>query len=340
MGRYAVGGGTDGVPVIFSLIRFLPLLFLGGYHEKFAKNYFLFLKRRWDKVALPYYCSIIMLLLYILFAAIFDIPSVLIQPIQLPGILCLGLLINGVMPQYYNYLFLGSWYIGTLFVLYCAFPFLFEKARYFSLKKLKISLWGVGSFPVLISLIDFYILGVEKHLINSFWYCSALNQLPVFYMGIVLYCECRNMEEIKRKKHMEIICKMFFWLILFGVFFWLREILIFSASVVCFAFGRACYWLWIWCCNYLRGVEKRISFIKKLCIVLGKYGEVSFFAYLIHWFFVRDLLYWIVPLNLFEPTIMYLACLICIWILIYFAASFFGKCCDWKKKRGVICGNK
>lgn len=293
-----------------------------------------FLKSRWLKIGLPYCFTLALLLGYIWIVSAMGIDSVIARPVELPGVISLFFLVNGVIPKYHNYLFLGSWYMGTLAVLYVIFPFVYEAALRSFLNRLKITGWIFAAVPVFFSLFDYCFLGAEKHLINSYWYFSAWNQFPCFFIGILLYFEFERNGERRKCGRAECAAKAFLWLLVFAFFFWLRESLLLSAAIVCTAFGRAVYWIFIFCANYLGTINKRWKAAGLLSGILGKYGEVSYYAFLIHSFLVRDLLHWLLAFSDAEGDLAYVLSLALMIVLVYWTAK------AWKrivKKLAAFC---
>lgn len=298
----------------------------GNFFQRYGK----FLRARWVKIGLPYYFTMILLIGYICVMSAAGADSVMVQPMDGFGVCSLFFLINGMVPKYHNYLFPGAWYMGTLAILYMIFPFVYSVFSKSSRCMLRVCVWVSAGMPVLFSLLDYYCLGVGKHLINSFWYFSAFNQFPCFFIGILLYFEFGTGADKRKYRWVECIGKTLFWLLVFSFFFWLRESLLLSAAVVSTAFGMAVYWLFLFCSNYLQVIYKKWKLLEHLSVLLGKYGEVSYYAFLIHGFFVRDFLHWLKRCLGIDGDFAYGAGLVLVVVLVYWSAK------GWRKIVGKI----
>jgi peptidoglycan/LPS O-acetylase OafA/YrhL len=122
-------------------------------------RYGTFLKSRWRKIGFPYLLTIGLLLIYLGLISVVKVDSVIKQPVEILGVGSLLFFVNGLIPKYQNYLLIGSWYIGTLALLYVIFPIVYGFARRSSDRLLKISGWMIMAFPIALSLIDYYFSG-------------------------------------------------------------------------------------------------------------------------------------------------------------------------------------
>lgn len=235
-------------------------------------------------------------------------------------------LINGLNPVHNNCLLLGSWYIGTTFVLYLIFPLIFIWTERIDIRK-KRQLWWLISVFVILSqvVISSSLVLDQKLLINSFYYYSVLNQVPCFYLGILLYFQVREKEELGKYTGITCVVKMFIWFLIFVFFFWLRDSLWLSASIVCVACGRAFYWLWIMYYNYEEKWKLKNKSMVWIMKSLSAYGEVSYYAFLIHWLYARNFTKYIQKFFVCDSNITYLVILFVVWILTYWTAVCFSK---------------
>lgn len=294
----------------------------------FKKKAILFYKKRWLKIAIPLYITLICTLLYFALVKMCNIPSIMYQTIEPKGILCLLFLVNGFSVKYHNYLIVGSWYIGTTVILYVMFPFVFETIKNISTYRKKIIFWIVGCAPFLTQIIDYYILGLNKHLINSFWYFSAFNQLPCFLLGIILYFEIRDKEV---EKYGRFYCTLgtMIWLMVFGFFFYFRENLVSSAAVVSIVFARAFYWFWIFFHNNIQNGHKYNCVIESINKWICHYGKISYFAFLVHGFWTRDFLYWLGSWVSLDNTYIYIVCVLAVWLCVYVCSDIYRRLCEF-----------
>ncbi len=161
----------------------------------------LFFLSRVQKIAPPYYITI--LLIYLI-----NTVSIALTGLTLRygtnrtflGILCNVLFLNGLLPFCNNNVTPGSWFIGTVMILYLFSPFLYAFLKDRSKK-------GRFLFFLISSAISVGILAVIAFLFpgkrqiwlpfDSFGYYSFLNQYPCFCLGMLLYFMNSERTEIR-----------------------------------------------------------------------------------------------------------------------------------------------
>lgn len=129
--------------------------------------------------------------LNILLLNVLDFPPGFIMNRELPGILANVFFVHGLFPDYINSVFPGGWYIGTAFLLYLAFPFLYGLFR----RLRRIHPLCMAVLPVLLLVLNVFLLGWTAGLPgqelyldnNTFLYFFFTNHLPCFSLGTMLF---------------------------------------------------------------------------------------------------------------------------------------------------------
>lgn len=170
--------------------------------SKQKSTYFRYISHRFMRLASGYWLAIILYvsMVYITYWVIGYNKFQQIDASPL-NILVNMMLLNGLTPSSANNnLVLGGWFVGTLFLFYIVFPFIYKV--YFSSKY---KIWNKDRaylFPIITFIIS-YILVYSFIIIfngfasnhNSFIYFSLINQLPCIVIGISLY------DTITHKEH-------------------------------------------------------------------------------------------------------------------------------------------
>ncbi len=166
----------------------------------------------------------------------------------------------------------GGWSIGTEMLFYLIFPFLYDKISIIRSKYLLILL-PLGT--VIMSFVFFRSLPhlfppLSKHDFN-FYYCTILNQLPIFLLGISFFVLLSD----------KVFEKSTGWLFL-GLFFLFTGILIFvkhhdHSDISLFPFFASCSFV----CLFF--AFKTLSFLNT--VFIQWIGRISFSVYLFHFIF-------------------------------------------------------
>lgn len=104
-----------------------------------------------------------------------------------PNILSNVLLIHGLIPSANNSIVGGGWSVGTEFLFYLLAPVLFEWRK----RPWRIACAAAICMPFVSVAVNYLQPDLEqpRYVIdNSFLYFSIINQLPVFVVGMLLYC--------------------------------------------------------------------------------------------------------------------------------------------------------
>ncbi len=166
----------------------------------------------------------------------------------------------------------GGWSIGTEMMFYLIFPFLFSKISSLSKK------WIIISLPIAAAISAFVFFRALPHLFPpvskhdfNFYYCTLLNQLPVFLMGICFYTIFKNKVYDTKQGLLFFMAFMFLSLIMLTVkYFDLSDISLFPFfTSVTFAFLFFAF----------KSIEQlNFKFLQLI-------GRVSFSIYLFHFIF-------------------------------------------------------
>ena len=176
--------------------------------------------------------------------------------------------IHGFVPSAFNSVVVGGWSIGTEFAFYAAFPVLFATASY-AVVRLG---WAV-LLPALVAAVGVNVavqLQLNDISNNSFWYCTILNQLPVFLVGMIAYFAPGT------NTALSLALTLIFGLLAFVAMRMAVWTMLPFIAGVCFMF-----FLW-----WLRGLEHPR--------LIERIGKASFSIYIIHfvfaWFATKALL--------------------------------------------------
>lgn len=155
-------------------------------------QYITFIKNRYLRLA-PGFLIILFinLLLNIILMDICKYSPGYVMSRSVKGILLNVFFLHGLSKEFINEVFPGGWYIGTAFILYIIFPFLFSicKLLYERFKAL------VLMIPFALLIFDRIFNGIVSSKTsfelypdnNSFMYYLFTNHLPGFCLGIVMY---------------------------------------------------------------------------------------------------------------------------------------------------------
>ena len=183
--------GQMGVQLFFVVSAFTLALSFEGRHEKHnVRNFFI---RRFFRIAPAYYSAVLFFFLlrgFLQAADNADLIFVWPNDYGIANIVANILLLHHFYEPANNTIVPGGWSVGTEFVFYLLFPWLFVKVNSFyscyGLKRTSYTLFGVFLILVAIQLLLRKIFNIPFYN-NSFLYFSILNQLPVFCIGFVAY---------------------------------------------------------------------------------------------------------------------------------------------------------
>lgn len=309
---------------------FFVLSSYGLCHSFSAKKitWFSHMKKRISKLAVGYWCAILLYGIYragMAFLAKEDI----LQALNIPGILINGLFLNGFVPipEINNGIVRGGWYVGTTVILYALFPLLYK--LYFAgksklWKKYRAVLFSVCVFFVSAAIV---LLAGQLHpaLIcknDTYIYYSFINQLTPFALGIVLFDICGRSHSTK----IDLPCSVLLWgaagVLFFSAF---SCSFVLCPSVVALAFVLLFRWV-------LQHKKAADSICKNSGIVIRAIrglGSISYPIYLTHPFIVYGIplvgLRFLLPIYN-DDFLWYLILLPVMFLMSYLAGRIFGKC--------------
>ena len=271
-----------------------------------CKDKALFWRKRFSSIAPGFYLMILVTHLLNLILSRWSISIGFANNMDPVAVILNMVFLQGIFPFCNNNVMAGGWFIGTTALLYMIAPFLYKL-----LTRMKHS----NLIPMISSVITLVIAVTLSNLLhdktladnNSFFYFSALTQLPCFILGMFLYIE--NDHQLLEEKesagvfHLLLLSIVFLIVTAFLFFFDLSKVIGSFGSyrfLLCVTtMGYAGYYL----LKYLRitGANSK---------VLEVLGQKSYFMYLTHAFFV-----WTLPIVLEEifdvqrfvsPELMYI----------------------------------
>ena len=233
------------------------------------------------------------------------------------------LLLQGLLPFCNNDVYAGGWYIGTLVIMYLAAPIIYICMRRFSLFLIRCMPFFT-ELCACVFIIGAYIKTQNADLLanNHFMYFSFINQMGCFMIGVSMYFE---MEMGSQKKSIKFSgwMSLLYLLVCIYLFFsgWK-----YTFVIIPFIMGLFTYHFMI--CMMIMEKEDRTVFTNsKLVTVISKYGQNSYYIYLVHALFVWSMPYAVIDVLNFMDLEMNDTVLYCILIVPMFVLSYYlGKC--------------
>jgi peptidoglycan/LPS O-acetylase OafA/YrhL len=318
--------GQMGVQLFFVVSAFTLALSFEGRHEKHnVRNFFI---RRFFRIAPTYYVAILFFLLlrgFLQAADNADLIFIWPNDYGFANIVANILLLHHFYEPANNTIVPGGWSVGTEFVFYLLFPWLFTKVngfyRCFGLKRTLYTLFGVFLILVAIQLLLREIFNIPFYN-NSFMYFSILNQLPVFCIGFIAYFLYRDgvFDSMNYQKAIRGFCVF----TVLPLLFWMDFRIIPVVSAISF--------LYLMIIFYKKGT---------LCIsALVLVGRLSFSMYLIHSIFAYQIgskLYVALLSQFFSPSVSLIILYVFVVVTTLICALFTEK---YIEKVGIGWGRK
>ena len=179
--------GKYGVQLFFVMSAYTLCLSMYNRKEKnFLLNYFI---RRFFRIAPLYYFGILIYFLAYSLKENFNINTFLPNNIYTVKTMITNITFShGLFPDTFSGIVLGGWSIGTEMAFYLIFPLLFM--TFSKIKKIYVFIL----IPILSAIVIAFFFRVLPHIFPplsnhdfEFYYCSIVNQLPVFLVGISLF---------------------------------------------------------------------------------------------------------------------------------------------------------
>ena len=293
-----------------------------GDEQLATKKYFI---RRYFRIAPLYYVGILLYGSILLFGTEFRINTFLLQPdYSMKAVLFHITFLHGLTPAYIHSVVPGGWSIGTEMLFYLLFPVLFSALSRMSSK------WLLIAIPMIVALFISAFFRLLPHIFPplsrhnfEFYYCTVLNQLPVFLTGMVLFFLFEELT-VSRIKAFLFVCG-FFSMAAMIVLITSKNIS--DVTLIPFLVGIAFLFLFF-------GIKTTNSLNP---IWLQKIGQLSFSIYVFHFIFA-----WWFSSFLNQVLMPYINCyiiyLLCILLTVAFSVLLSGLTKWLIEDRGIQLG--
>lgn len=269
---YLFNYGQLGVQLFFITSALTLCLSMKKRKEKTPLNFYI---RRFFRIAPAYYCGILLHFFWRIAKEYYKN-----QTLQIPeGYSIIGVIENifflhGFDPRNFNSIVLGGWSIATEMTFYAIFPFLYVTQNKFGMEKFM-------NFTIVIIVLS---LGIEVYLLNynifndkfGFIYCSILNQISVFLIGMITF---QNLGKVQIN-----IFKILIFIFLNVLSCYLLNTKTFFTGINGFIYpilsAIAFLILALWLSN------PKYKFDSIISRILIQIGRVSFSMYLLHFLFL------------------------------------------------------
>lgn len=249
--------------------------------------------------------------LNILLLDVLSFPPGFIMNRELPGILTNVFFIHGLFPDYINSVFPGGWYIGTAFLLYLTFPFLYGLFR----RLRRIHPLCMAVLPILLLVLNVFLLGWIADLSdqelyldnNTFLYFFFTNHLPCFSLGIMLFFQEKNNARFCSRFPLAVSALLFAATTGFGIYWFLNPASEKTFALLPSLVGLSAYFLAVSLIhiehrrNTLRGKKQQAQHENPITGFLAQCGRNSYGMYLAHplvcWYGMKTLNYFLTENN-------------------------------------------
>ncbi len=305
-----------------------------------APKYARFVLRRYLRLAPGFlFFMIIHFSLNILLIHVLNFPAGFIMNRTLPGILTNVFFLHGLFPDYINSVFPGGWYIGTAFLLYLAFPFLYGLAR----RLRRLHPLCMAALPVLLLVLNVFLLdwiadlsGQKLYLDNNtFLYFFFTNHLPCFSLGIVLFFQ----KSARFPLVLSVLC--FIVTTGFSVYWFLHPVSRTVYALLPSLAGLSAYWLAV-SFLYIETRQKTLrgkrQHANPLTNFLAQCGRNSYGMYLAHplvcWYGMRALNHFLTENNgTYKDLLLYGLLLIPSVFTVFVMGLYVEKLLTWTDRR-------
>lgn len=305
-----------------------------------APKYARFVLRRYLRLARGFLLfMIIHFSLNVLLIHVLNFPAGFIMNCELPGILTNVFFLHGLFPDYINSVFPGGWYIGTAFLLYLAFPFLYGIAR----RLRRFHPLCMAALPVLLLVLNIFLLdwiadlsGQKLYLDNNtFLYFFFTNHLPCFSLGIVLF--------FQKSTRIPLALSVLFFIVTTGlsVYWFLNPVSKTVYALLPSLAGLSAYWLAV-SLLYIETRQKTLrgkrQHANPLTNFLAQCGRSSYGMYLAHplvcWYGMKALNYFLTENNgTYKDLLLYGLLLIPSVFIVFVMGLYVEKLLTWADRR-------
>lgn len=258
-------------PQLFFIISgFLTWRSIDRNIKKGKFNSLTFLYKRYTKLAPLFYISLILTLI---------IPYYKLFSVSIINVIANVTFLSGLSPYYINGILGGSWYIADLALFYLLIPFLYNFVNSFKSSLLFLLLFS--SLSCAYNVFYGFVLKEYCHTLTLEMYFKTqciIVQLPVLFMGVVLYNFVENSSKVGKK-----ICLFlaFGGLLIYVVFKELLNVEIFSSSFIAGILFSLLFYLFYLGRNLF--TTSGIAWLKKIGI--NSYGMYCMHTIIINCFF-------------------------------------------------------
>ena len=264
--------GKYGVQLFFVMSAYTLCLSKSFRSDEHKGNLKYFI-RRYFRIAPLYYIGILVYGIVFLFRYKYDLNTYLLNPdYSFGAVFSHFTFTHGLFPSFIHSVVQGGWSIGTEMLFYASFPFLFYFYSKIKIKKLLILI------PISVMFLVFLFFRILPHLFPpisnhdfEFYYCSILNQLPVFLIGMSLFFFPSTFEFSKRVA----LFSLFIFILMIGLMIYITRLGFNDITLYPFFAGGSFVFLFI--------AVKNLEFLNSKLIQM--IGRLSFSMYIFHFLF-------------------------------------------------------
>lgn len=244
-------------------------------YERKRPRYLSFVKTRFLRLALEYWCVLLLNTLIAGISILATGENALGTDLNPKHILINALLLHGLVPAANNSVIRGGWFVGTIFLFYLLFPLLFRLYRSRLFGNHRHITFPLAFFVLGAGVMLFVGLVYPKQTIanNSFFYYSIVNQMPPLALGFSLFTLYRSEKTVKFPLWKGLVALTVSVALFFGG-------IPYAFAFVPFAFALGFFYFFL--------LSLRSSCQGKLARAVGRCGIISFEIYLLHMYIVYD----------------------------------------------------
>jgi peptidoglycan/LPS O-acetylase OafA/YrhL len=264
--------GKYGVQLFFVMSAYTLCLSKSFRSDEHKGNLKYFI-RRYFRIAPLYYIGILVYGIVFLIKNKYDINTYILNPdYSFGAVFSHFTFTHGLFPRFIHSAVLGGWSIGTEMLFYASFPFLFYFYSKIKMKKMLILI------PIGVMFLVFLFFRLLPHLFPpisnhdfEFYYCSIINQIPVFLIGMSLFFYPTAFEVHKRLA----LFSLLMFILLIGLMIYVTRLGFNDITLYPFFAGGSFVLLFI--------AVKNLEFLNSKLIQM--IGRLSFSMYIFHFLF-------------------------------------------------------